>query len=35
IAQKYRMDLSDFLRLNRLTPRSTIYPGQELLVKAN
>jgi membrane-bound lytic murein transglycosylase D len=35
IAQKYRMDLSDFLRLNKLTPRSTIYPGQKLLVKAD
>ncbi len=35
IAQKYRMDLSDFLQLNKLTPRSTIYPGQQLLVKAD
>jgi membrane-bound lytic murein transglycosylase D len=35
IAQKYRMDLSDFLRLNKLTPRSTIYPGQKLVVKAD
>ena len=34
IAQKHRMKLSDFLRLNNLTPRSTIFPGQILLVKA-
>ncbi len=35
IAQKYRMSLSEFLRINRLTPRSTIYPGQSLLVRAD
>ena len=35
IAQKSHMDLSQFLRLNKLTPRSTIYPGQLLLVKAD
>jgi membrane-bound lytic murein transglycosylase D len=35
IAQKYQMNLSDFLTLNNLTPRSTIYPGQTLLVEAN
>jgi len=34
IAQKHQMNLSEFLRLNRLTPRSTIFPGQVLLVKA-
>jgi membrane-bound lytic murein transglycosylase D len=34
IAQKHQMSLSQFLRLNHLTPRSTIYPGQVLLVKA-
>ena len=34
IAQKHQMDLSDFLRMNRLTPRSTIFPGQKLSVKA-
>jgi membrane-bound lytic murein transglycosylase D len=34
IAQKHQMDLSTLLRLNRLTPRSTIFPGQILLVKA-
>ena len=34
IAQKYQMDLSELLRMNRLTPRSTIFPGQTLSVKA-
>jgi len=34
IAQKHRMNLSEFLRINNLTPRSTIFPGQVLLVKA-
>ncbi len=34
IARKHRMNLSTLLRLNRLTPRSTIFPGQILLVKA-
>jgi membrane-bound lytic murein transglycosylase D len=33
IAQKHRMDLSDFLDINRLTPQSIIFPGQVLLVK--
>jgi membrane-bound lytic murein transglycosylase D len=34
IAQKHQMNLSDFLRINYLTPRTTIFPGQVLLVKA-
>lgn len=34
IAQKHQMNLAEFLKLNNLTPRSTIFPGQELLVKA-
>jgi membrane-bound lytic murein transglycosylase D len=34
IAQRHRMSLSDFLRLNHLTPRTTIFPGQVLLVRA-
>ncbi len=34
IAQKHQMDLAAFLRMNRLTPRSTIFPGQTLSVKA-
>lgn len=35
IARKYRMDLADFLKANKLTPASTIYPGQEVKVIAN
>jgi len=35
IAQKHHMNLSEFLRINNLAPRSTIYPGQVLLVKAD
>ena len=35
IAQKHQMNLAEFLRLNSLTPRSTIFPGQILLVKAD
>ncbi|MFH0844426.1 MAG: LysM peptidoglycan-binding domain-containing protein, partial [Pseudomonadota bacterium] len=34
IAKKCRMNLSQFLKLNRLTPRSTIFPGQILRVMA-
>ncbi|HEJ84059.1 MAG TPA: LysM peptidoglycan-binding domain-containing protein, partial [Desulfobacteraceae bacterium] len=33
IAQKHQMELADLLRMNRLTPRSTIFPGQTLLVQ--
>jgi len=33
IAQKHRMDLADLLRMNKLTPRSTIFPGQILVVQ--
>lgn len=35
IALRHQMNLSEFLRLNRLTPRSKIFPGQILLVKAD
>jgi membrane-bound lytic murein transglycosylase D len=35
IAQRHQMNLSEFLRLNSLTPRSTIFPGQTVLVKTN
>ncbi len=35
IAKKHEMELSDFLKLNNLTPHSTIFPGQTVLVKAN
>ncbi len=34
IAKQYKMDLSELLRINNLSPRSTIFPGQVLLVKA-
>ncbi len=33
ISQKHNMPLERFLRINRLTPRSTIYPGQKLWVE--
>ncbi|MBW1804896.1 MAG: LysM peptidoglycan-binding domain-containing protein [Deltaproteobacteria bacterium] len=32
IAKRNRMNLYDFLRLNNLTPKSTIFPGQVMLV---
>ncbi len=35
IAKKHEMELGDFLKINNLTPHSTIFPGQTLLVKAN
>lgn len=34
IAKKYKMQLAAFLKLNNLTPRSTIYPGQIMKVKS-
>ena len=34
IAQRNQMNLSDFLDLNNLTPQSTIFPGQRVLVVA-
>jgi membrane-bound lytic murein transglycosylase D len=34
IANKHQMSLSELLRLNNLTPRCTIFPGQEILVRA-
>ncbi|UCD31971.1 MAG: LysM peptidoglycan-binding domain-containing protein [Desulfobacterales bacterium] len=33
IAQKYKMPLERFLRINNLTPSSNIYPGQQLYVE--
>lgn len=33
IAQQHKMSLERFLRINRLTPRSKIYPGQKLYVE--
>ena len=32
IARRYKMNLASFLKLNHLTPRSTIYPGQVLQI---
>ena len=33
IAQRHNMPLEQLLRLNHLTPRSTIHPGQKLVVE--
>ena len=33
IAQRHKMPLERFLRINNLTPRSKIYPGQQLYVE--
>jgi membrane-bound lytic murein transglycosylase D len=33
IDQQHKMPLERFLRINRLTPRSTIYPGQTLYIE--
>jgi membrane-bound lytic murein transglycosylase D len=33
VARRHRMNLAEFLRINDLTPSSTIYPGQTLLVR--
>ncbi len=33
IANKHNMQLERFLRINRLTPRSKIYPGQKLFIE--
>jgi LysM repeat protein len=35
IARKHQMNLADILKLNNLTPQSTILPGQELQVRSN
>ena len=35
IAKKHDMELGDFLKINNLTPHSTIFPGQTLVVKVN
>ncbi len=35
IAKKHDMELGDFLKINNLTPHTTIFPGQTVLVKAN
>jgi membrane-bound lytic murein transglycosylase D len=33
ISQQFKMPLEQFLRINRLTPRSKIYPGQKLYIE--
>ena len=33
IAQLYKMPIERLLRINHLTPRSKIYPGQKLYVE--
>ena len=33
IAQKHNISLNQFLRINNLTPRSTIYPGQSVKIE--
>ncbi|MFC1817054.1 LysM peptidoglycan-binding domain-containing protein [Thermodesulfobacteriota bacterium] len=33
IALRYKMPLERFLRINKLTPRSTIFPGQKLFIE--
>ncbi|MDB4303901.1 LysM peptidoglycan-binding domain-containing protein [Desulfosarcina sp.] len=33
IARKHNMSLNHFLKINKLTPRSTIYPGQSVQIK--
>ena len=33
IAKKHNMELERFLRLNRLAPRSRIFPGQQMRVE--
>jgi len=35
IARKHQMNLDDILKLNNLNPKSAIFPGQELQVRAN
>ena len=34
VAKRHQMDLVELLDLNNLTPRSTIFPGQSLVVRA-
>jgi membrane-bound lytic murein transglycosylase D len=35
IAKKHEMELGDFLKINNLTPHSTIFAGQTVVVKSN
>ena len=34
IAEKYGMTLDDLCRLNKITPKAVIHPGQRLIVSA-
>ena len=34
IAKRHRVNLAEFLKINKLTPRSTIFPGQIVNIKA-
>jgi membrane-bound lytic murein transglycosylase D len=35
IAKRHQMNLGEFLEINNMTPRSTIFPGQKLHLKVN
>jgi membrane-bound lytic murein transglycosylase D len=35
IAKRHQMNLAEFLKINNMTPRSTIFPGQKLYLKVN
>lgn len=35
IARRHKMNLADFLKLNNIAPRSTIFPGQSFIVRTN
>ena len=35
IAKRHQMNLSEFLKINNMTPRSTIFPGQKVHLKAD
>ena len=35
IAKRHQMNLAEFLKINCLTPRSTIFPGQTVIVRAD
>ncbi len=35
IAKQHQMNLAEFLKINCLTPRSTIFPGQTVIVRAD
>jgi LysM repeat protein len=35
VAKKYRMEISELLDLNKLTLKSTIHPGQKIIIRSN